>query len=233
MLAKTVSLNIATKFWIASLAGSQGRMVWVSGVALGGLRCSLGWVFFLDTGLLHSRERMKYILDFDRTLFDADALLADLEKDQVDFSQLGPEVLEGRPSEQYLYPDALEFLRTKNREDVYILTALSTRYGDRILEFQKAKVEQEPILSLVQEMKYTEREKGDPARDIAKQFSQSDTVVFVDDVLANCLAVKAALPKVKCFLLVRDRDVVGDILSERGIPIVHTLAEVDAQTAGL
>lgn len=171
---------------------------------------------------------MKYILDFDRTLFDADALLADFRKDQVDLTALTAATLAPYTMADYLYPDVLDFLGRKNPQDVYILTALSVKYGERILEYQTAKVEQEPLLGLIKEVVYTEKDKGEPARKITTQFTQPETVVFVDDLISNCLAVKASLPRAKCFLMVREPGEVGDICSQRGIPIVHTMAEVEA-----
>jgi len=170
---------------------------------------------------------MKYLLDFDRTLFDADALLADLKDDQVDFTNLGPEVLDGHPASNYLYQGVLPFLRSKESADVYILTALSTRYGDRILEYQKAKIEQESLISLVHDVVYVSKDKGEPAQKIAKSFSETETIVFVDDLIENCIAVQTALPQAYCFLMVRTLPAPGSPLEVLGIPIVHTLQEVD------
>ena len=175
---------------------------------------------------------MKYILDFDRTLFDTDLFIVQLKSDGYSYDALVPEMLDGYLIEKFLYRDVVSFLKDKSKFDVTILTALgSLLYGDRVSEYQKVKVEQEPILSLVGNFIYVEDVKGEAAGEIAAQFHPRDPVVFVDDLLSQCLSVKQRLPQSHCFLMVRSGSLPEDLPA--GIIAVSTLAEVDVIMKGL
>lgn len=170
---------------------------------------------------------MKYILDFDRTLFDTDKFVQQLELDKVDYTVLVPELLDNYTIADYLYDDVLPFLQSKNKEDVIFLTALGSTYGPRILEYQKAKIEQEPIISLVGKIVYVDSEKGPAAAKIAEQFLPGESVVFVDDLIEQCLSVQQAVPQARCFVMVRRSDKYLGESSAQGLPIVRSLPEVD------
>ncbi len=60
-----------------------------------------------------------------------------------------------------------------------------------------------------------------------KQFPPHEPVVFVDDLLKNCLSVKAVVPHAQCFWLVRTQAPEGEVLVPEGITLVRTLVEVD------
>ena len=176
---------------------------------------------------------MKYILDFDRTLFDTNALLQKLQAAAVDLTHLGPEHLSGMNMADFLYADTVLFLQSKQPKDIAILTALGASYGDKIREFQTAKVEQEPIISLVDQVVYVEHEKGGRAAEIVRQWPVGEPVVFVDDLLENCLSVQAAVPSVHCFLLRRENAVTQDVFAVSGVTLVQNLSEVEAFVAAL
>lgn len=170
---------------------------------------------------------MKYILDFDRTLFNTDELYTHFQTDGLSMTTFIPEVWDTYTAQDYLYPDVVPFLASKQASDIFILTALGDKYGDKILEYQTAKIEQEPIRSLVQEVVYVVHEKDAAAAKIAKQYAPQETIVFVDDLLAHCVAVKKALPHSHCFLMQRDSTAIPVELEDLPITLVHTLKEVD------
>jgi len=179
---------------------------------------------------------MKYILDFDRTLFDTDKLIIQFRAADFDLHNLFPEMLDQFQSKQFLYDDVLPFLSSKKPADIFILTALGNTYGKKILEFQTAKVEQEPIRSLVNRVTYVMEDKGQPAADIVSQFPPQESVVFIDDLLKNCLAVKVAVPHVHCFLILRNCLSTAKTVkaaAKAGIEVIYTLTELDGRMRAL
>jgi len=176
---------------------------------------------------------MKYLLDFDRTLFDTNALVQRLTAAAVDQTQLAPKHLRGMVMKDFLFTDSVPFLQNKKSKDITILTALGTSYGDKILEFQTAKVEQEPIVSLVNEVVYVVSDKGAKAAELVSRWPEKEVIVFIDDLLENCLSVHVAVPRAHCFLIRRENEAPQDILDLSGITLVQSLAEVEAHLAGL
>jgi len=146
---------------------------------------------------------MKYILDFDRTLFDTELLYQRFARDDVDKNVLVPAIWESYQAKDFLYPDTVPFLTQHDPGDLIILTAYGTKYGDQVCEYQQAKVEQTPILDLVSQIHFVEHDKAAIMQTIATTYGPSEPLVFVDDLLEHCLAVKAAVPDCQCYLIQR------------------------------
>ena len=167
---------------------------------------------------------MKYVLDFDRTLFDTEALYAAFVRDGVDYTQLSPDMLQGYQAADFLYPDTVPFLQQHQPSDVMILTAYNTAYGAQARAFQQAKVEQVPIRDLVSDIHYVEQDKAQSMRTIAADCVAGEQLVFVDDLLEHCASVKAAVPHCHCFLMQRQA---SSLTPPPGISIISSLHQID------
>ncbi len=171
---------------------------------------------------------MKYILDFDQTLFDTNLLKSHFERDGIDYSNLSPLLLQNYPTANYLFEDVEPFLSCRPKEDIIILTAFGReKYGEGVVAYQKYKVEQEPINSLVGEVVYVEGDKGEAAAEIASQFPPHEPVIFVDDLLVQCKSVATALPNSTCCLIVRDPSNFDSTSIPDHIYLIFSLAELD------
>lgn len=170
---------------------------------------------------------MKFILDFDRTLFDVEQLYASLELlnkrhlagteesfSCVDFTQL-------------LFPDVQNFFRTKQKSDIYILSSTSGLSGDWEADYQRKKISQTQLDSQVKEVFIMSGEKGPHVAEVIKSFDVQEQVIFIDDRIEHCLSVSQQVPHVLCFLLVRNAENIGDIHTIKNISVVHTLRDVD------
>jgi hypothetical protein len=170
---------------------------------------------------------MKYILDFDRTLFDVEKLYQELET-------LGKREMAGTqdslsliPMSDLLFPDAVDFINATDLADMYILSSVSGLTAQWETDYQIAKIAATGIDKKVCEVRVVEGEKGAQALEISRLFSSEETIVFVDDRLENCLDVKSVLPKAYCFLIIRDEVIPEYDYAGVGVSVVHTLTEVN------
>lgn len=170
---------------------------------------------------------MKYILDFDHTLLDTDAFVARVDQDDRRPILITPGIWQHYDVRSFLYTDVLDWLQSKPKESLHILTAMTPELGPLSCEFQKTKLRSGAFDSLVASTTFMIGEKGEAAAEIAAQFSPHETIVFVDDKLEQCLSVQAALPQAICCLIVRDVSQAVSTPSAPGIHVVHTLADVD------
>lgn len=170
---------------------------------------------------------MKYILDFDRTLFDVEKLYESLDK--CNQSQLAGTVesFSHVSIPDFLFADVAAFFLNKNPEDMYIVSSTSGLSAQWETEYQTAKIFASGLAKKVAEVRVLAGDKGIEALKIVEQFSAPETIIFVDDRIEHCLSVKLALPRAYCFLMVRNKEVIGDTDVVQGIPVVHTLKEVD------
>ena len=166
---------------------------------------------------------MKYILDFDRTLFHTELLYEALDRDGVDRTILVPAIWESYQAKDFLYPDTVPFFTQHNPDDLIILTAYGTKYGDQVRAYQQAKVEQAPILDLVSQIHFVEHDKVTIMQTIATTYGPDEPLVFVDDLLEHCLAVKAAVPDCQCYLIQRTS---SPITPPTGITVIQNLTEL-------
>lgn len=172
---------------------------------------------------------MKYLLDFDRTLFDTEAFIQTYERSGASTELVSPEIWEEFSAADFLYAEVRQFFQSKSATDIYIVTMFTKQYGEKSYDYQKAKVEQEPILSWVEQIEYVDGLKGERAAEIAKQFPPYEPIIFVDDRIEQCLSVKKHVPTSHCFLLVRDPSLIGDVENVQEIEVAHSLTDIDAK----
>jgi hypothetical protein len=167
---------------------------------------------------------MKYILDFDRTLFDTDAFKAQVAKDNKTDSLLTPAIWQQYSARDFLYNDVRAWLQKKPLESVVILTALSPEAGPLASEFQKAKLASSGMCDLVSEVIFMVGDKGKYVQDIAA----GQPACFVDDLLSHHQSVQKYAPYVTSLYMDRAGTVVAQKLVDSNIHLVRNLAEVDA-----
>jgi len=138
--------------------------------------------------------RMRYVLDFDRTLFDT-------ERSYVRFEERGlvagdPAAWEVLDSAEFLYPDTRQFLeRTRGVHPMAVLTFADTEtYGPANSVFQRTAVER-AVGQYVDEIVCTED--PDKSKHVSL-FRSGEPVVFLDDTPAMLECVAAAHPHVLC-----------------------------------
>lgn len=169
---------------------------------------------------------MNYLLDFDHTLMDTERLKKEATREEK-LSFVGtPEFWKHYSVLDFLYPDVLPWLRSKNRESLHILTAYKPSQGKGAKAFQEAKIASGDFDALFESVTVMEGLKGPVGAEIAQQFPDTEPVVFIDDRLDQCLSMKESLPEAYCFLITR-HGVHPEIMPPQIIP-VSNLAEVDA-----
>ncbi|MBP6924267.1 MAG: hypothetical protein KBB78_01740 [Candidatus Pacebacteria bacterium] len=174
---------------------------------------------------------MKYLLDFDHTLMDTEALKTQAFNDgsmalvgTVDFWK-HHNVMD------FLFSDVREWIMSKPKESLHILTAFKPSQGPNACAFQETKIASGGFSQLVSSVTVMEGEKGRYAVKIAKQFSPLSRIVFIDDRPDQCASVKSHLPDAHCFLMVRYNVCPSNIPD--GVTPVYSLAEVDATMESL
>jgi hypothetical protein len=169
---------------------------------------------------------MKYLLDFDHTLLDTAAFIAQVKKDGRGDIRVTPGIWEFYNVRDFLYDDVLDWFNSKSKESLHILSAMTPELGPESCEFQKEKVSSGNFSGMVESVTLMIGMKGEPAASIAQRWTRHELVIFIDDRLDQCLSVKAALPESFCFLMVREGHFPSPL--PPGITAVSTLAEVDA-----
>jgi FMN phosphatase YigB (HAD superfamily) len=170
---------------------------------------------------------MKFVLDFDRTLFDTHncyQALRDIWGESLDFT---PELWTGFNAQAYLYPDVMEWLTSKHQADLYIVTAHTPSHGPQSEEYQIEKLHRSGLHAHTHSVTIMEGLKGPTVADLATLWPSDELIVFVDDKREQCLSVKQHNPNAICCLMARDKSVIGDIDEVQGMPVVHCLADVD------
>ncbi len=170
---------------------------------------------------------MKYILDFDRTLFDTESFYVEADRINQSEHTFTPRIWESINACGLLYDDVLDWLATKDKNDLYILTAISPKYGSESSDYQKGKLVCSKVNELVADVVFMQGLKAESAMEIAKRFPSDETIVFVDDTLEQCVSVKEVLPNAICCLMVRDKSVIEDVEIPQDIKVVHCLSDVD------
>lgn len=170
---------------------------------------------------------MKYILDFDRTLFDTDSFISQVEADGKRSILVTTEIWSHYNARDFLYKDVLDWLLSKNKSDIQILTAVTADLGDKADSFQREKLNSANLKKFVSSTTFVTGEKGQSVAEIAKQFPLEEKLVFVDDRIEQCLSVKETMSEVICCLMVRDKSLIGEVKMVNNLKVVSTLADVD------
>lgn len=169
---------------------------------------------------------MNYLLDFDHTLMDTEALKAQSFHDGS-FALVGnPDFWLHHNVMDFLFPDVRAWLASKPKESLHILTAFKSSQGPEACAFQEAKIASGGFSELISSVTVVEGEKGETAVEIAKQFLPHQSLVFIDDRPEQCRSVKTHIPDAHCFLIIRYRISPHDIPDD--VTPVYSLAEVDA-----
>jgi len=131
---------------------------------------------------------MTIFLDFDRTLFDTDAMYRELERRVLSVRFL--KNLFNLTLSEFLYPDTVDFLK-KNKNHTLILIT----YGNK--KIQRAKVKRCSITDYFSEVIYTDELKGEPIKRILKEKKYTKPIVFVDDTPYQLDSVSSLCPSVE------------------------------------
>ncbi|MCA9361871.1 hypothetical protein KC906_00710 [Candidatus Kaiserbacteria bacterium] len=172
---------------------------------------------------------MKYVLDFDDTLYDAKRFKQQVAADGTAHLLFTPEIWQLYDVQDYLHTDTVDWLASKQQEDLFILTAAMTSDGKVVMAYQQEKLRCSKLGAVVFEIIFSAGEKGVETAEIASRFPPSEPIIFIDDKIEQCLSVKATVPQAHCFLMVRDPSVIGEAETVRSIDVVHSLADVDAK----
>ena len=168
---------------------------------------------------------MKYLIDFDHTLLDTDRFVAQVVADGRENDLVTSGIWQFYNVRDYLYEDVLGWLRSKAKEDLHILTAMTPSLGSESCDFQREKLHSGNFTEFVESITFMVGEKGEAAAEIASQFPPHEPLVFIDDRLDQCLSVKVAIPEAHCFMIVREGDLSVAVPPE--VSVVSNLAEVD------
>lgn len=166
---------------------------------------------------------MKYIFDFDHTLFNND-LFREASAAYVESGLwVTPAIWNILEARSFLYEDTVDFLTSLQKEDVRILTAMSPALGSDARNFQKVKLEKSGLAKYVSEIIFMEGDKGP----YVQEMHDGTPTVFVDDKLAHLVSVKKMCPKVHVVQMVRpgleDRIPVSMV---KEIPVISSLSEL-------
>lgn len=133
---------------------------------------------------------MKYILDFDRVLFNTDAFSARLKETGLHMPR-GSALLEaieeqGIDWEEFVYPAAREFLAQHGSDCVIVSSFISTYRGDNSVDtdslefFQREKIKRSGLHDLVGGQVYVVGESKEEALSELRH-SFAEPLVFIDD----------------------------------------------------
>ena len=121
---------------------------------------------------------MKYILDFDRTVFDMDALYEKIESVNPGVEVGTVESLKDINLEELLFPDALDFFSLQDQENIQIVSSSFGLTGQWDLEYQKIKIEKSNVAQYVSDVHVVADSKISTIKRIARNVDQA---VYVDD----------------------------------------------------
>jgi len=163
---------------------------------------------------------MKYILDFDRTVFDMDRLYACITKNNPLVALGTVASLENIDLTRFIFPDALAFLVTQQQNDICIVSSCYGTSAVWDMAYQTEKIKRSGIAQYVNKVFVVPESKVA----VIKRLSQ-DTVatVFVDDHPEHVQAVASALPEVHTFYLDRSNSAPIPL---GGIPMIKSLTEL-------
>lgn len=172
---------------------------------------------------------MRYILDFDHTLFDTDALWAEAAK--VGIANVStPRTWDIFRVADFFYEDTIAFLSSKKKEDVTILTAWTPREGPEAEAYQRRKLEEAALDSYVSNIIMMEGDKSP----YVESLYEGEPTIFLDDKAKHLELTKARCPDIMCVQIIRHNATKHIPRVERAdIPVVHTLLELDAMIGTL
>ncbi len=175
---------------------------------------------------------MKYLLDFDHTMFDTHAFVADAHSRALDDKLVTAQIWDTLKVRDYMYPDTMHWLKLQQKDSVVIVSAFTPALGPDAEAMQRGKFSQGDFDDLVSEIVVME---GDKAPHVCP-FTTTDEVIFIDDRLDHLESVKAACPEAHCIQMWRgasQTESVDGKSSRDDIPVVHDFTEIDSVVASL
>jgi len=163
---------------------------------------------------------MRYILDFDRTLFSTERFVSAAMLDEQDGSRLTASIWDTYDASSFLYDDTIPFLESLTPAQVIILTAWSERFGPQVYDFQTAKVERSGVAKYVSQVVLVS---GDKGPHIGKLLT-SEPTVFVDDKIAQLLSAKEHCPELTVVQMIRPS--VSGLATHPSVPVITSLKEL-------
>lgn len=139
---------------------------------------------------------MKFVLDFDRVLFDTDAFIAKMEEEGLgdlprDHELLDAVEAKGIDWQEFVNPGVLEFLQTYGQDCTIVSSYISRNRGDNVEDesilknFQEEKIKRSGLYKLVSENVMTGRSK---MADLESLYTKG--AVLVDDEPEHIKAAK-------------------------------------------
>ncbi|MCD5381996.1 MAG: hypothetical protein LR017_01620 [Candidatus Pacebacteria bacterium] len=165
---------------------------------------------------------MRYLLDFDRTLFDTDAFKKAVLK--AGYALGTPESLEKVDASRFVFSDALTFLKTHAKEDMYIVSSCTGFQSVYDRAYQSAKIAKSRVDAYVADVIVVEDTKVDAVVSLA-----DGETVFVDDMDKHLSAVAARCPEVHVVHIGRS----AHYPTTRTVPSIASLSELDATIEAL
>lgn len=167
---------------------------------------------------------MRFILDFDRVIFNVNAYKSALAERDLEALKFDPAVWEQLTVSDFLYDDVQPFIAQVGREQVYILSAITPEYNEKAPAFQRRKVEGSGMAAWVAGVQVMRGDKGPYVAKLAAE----QPAVFVDDKLSHLESVRTLAPQVFCVQMIRPGGAPeGENKSDReDVPIVTSFAAV-------
>jgi FMN phosphatase YigB (HAD superfamily) len=166
---------------------------------------------------------MKYILDFDRTVFDMDALYTQIAKINPD-TKLGTiESLDKIDIARFIFPDALAFVAAHQSSDIYIVSSCYGKSATWDIEYQREKIKRSKIALQVNRVYVVSTSKIAVLKSLTTDMTKA---IYVDDHLGHVQAAADALPDLQTVYL----DRAGATPAPAGIPRITSLAEINTVT---
>lgn len=167
---------------------------------------------------------MKFILDFDYTLYEVSRFKEAALPYKEDGMWLTPAIWDKLDATSFFYPDTLDFIQRQGKENVVILSAMTPALGPQAREFQKAKLARSGIGEFVSDVIVMEGDKGPYVKDLYT----GEPTVFVDDTLLHLYSSQRHCPEVGTVQIIRE-DAVGrgEVSTHIDIPVVATLTELE------
>ncbi len=145
---------------------------------------------------------MKYLLDFDRTLFDMESLYEEISKVNPELKLGSLESLKNINLERFIFSDAVEFLKTHPCDSIEIVSSCFGKTKTWNLDYQKEKIARTGVQKFVKNVHVVSESKVE----VIKSIVSHGTIVFVDDLVEHLDDVKNEVPNVKTFLINRKRE---------------------------
>lgn len=167
---------------------------------------------------------MKYLLDFDHTLFDTEKFIRAVSDDGKIDMLFTEKVWSYFDAQDFLYGDGLDFLKSQNQSDLVILTAYTPSHGAEAEIYQRKKLVSARMTEYVSDVVIME---GNKASHV-ERITEGEPAVFVDDSPEHLVATEVRCPHVTCVQIIRP----GIERAQAGstIKVIESLRELDSIT---